>query len=33
MIVGHARDGVTEKVYTHKTMENLIGEVDKIKFF
>lgn len=32
-IVGHSLDGVTGKVYTHKSVNELIKEVDKIKFF
>lgn len=31
-IVGHSRDGVTEKVYTHKSIESLKKEMDKIIF-
>lgn len=31
-IVGHTLDGVTGKVYTYKSVEELIKEVDKIKF-
>jgi len=30
--IGHALDGVTGKAYTHKNIENLIAEVNKIKF-
>ena len=31
LIVGHAIKDVTEKVYTHRTMEQLKGEIEKIK--
>lgn len=31
-IVGHALQGVTGKVYTYKTVEELIAEVDKLTF-
>ncbi len=31
LIVGHAIEDVTEKVYTHRTMEQLHTEIEKIK--
>lgn len=31
LIVGHAIEDVTEKVYTHRTMEQLATEIEKIK--
>ena len=31
LIVGHAIQDITEKVYTHRTMEELQAEIEKIK--
>ena len=31
LIVGHAIEDITEKVYTHRTMEQLQEEINKIK--
>ena len=31
LIVGHAITDITEKVYTHRTMEQLQSEITKIK--
>ena len=31
LLVGHAIEDVTEKVYTHRTMEQLLQEIEKIK--
>ena len=30
LIVGHAIEDITEKVYTHRTMEQLKSEMEKI---
>ena len=30
LIVGHAIDDITEKVYTHRTIEQLKNEIEKI---
>ncbi len=31
LIVGHAIDDITEKTYTHRTIEDLHREIQKIK--
>lgn len=31
LIVGHAIDDITEKVYTHRTLDELKQEIEKIK--
>ena len=31
LIIGHEIDDITEKVYTHRTMQQLLEEIDKIK--
>ena len=31
LIVGHAIDDITEKTYTHRTIEDLHQEIQKIK--
>ena len=31
LIVGHAIEDVTEKIYTHRTMDQLKNEIEKIK--
>ena len=32
LIVGHAIEDITEKVYTHRTMEQLKAEMELIEF-